>query len=392
MARPRTPLSSFGRISVDPVEYVAGEPKADGAAGRRRLVVVRGIVDPQERRRHDYWRARTRYRFPNGSIRQVERFATSPAKAEAALKHALTTLQAGTAAEVKRETRIKDLGERFLLSKADRAPRTVETYTHSVRRVIVPRIGELAVSEATADRLQRALDAIAAENGPGEAKKARAVLSGMMGLAARSDAVAINPVRALAPIEAKAVGAVAVPLAELPGLLERVRNDEAAKATGLADLVAFIAGTGVRITETIDLNVGDVNGNVVAIRKSKTTAGERRITVPAAVAAMLEERTRSDLTGLPLFPTPLGKRRDRRNTSGEWQATRERLGLPDYTFHSFRKTVATALDQAGLSARDIAEYLGHANPSLTMNTYMSKTVGGSRAADALDSLMRVRQD
>lgn len=49
--------------------------------------------------------------------------------------------------------------------------------------------------------------------------------------------------------------------------------------------------------------------------------------------------------------------------------------------------MATMLDQAGLSARDIAEYLGHANPSLTMNTYMSKTVGGTKAANAIDSVM-----
>jgi integrase len=58
-----------------------------------------------------------------------------------------------------------------------------------------------------------------------------------------------------------------------------------------------------------------------------------------------------------------------------------------YTFHAFRKTVATALDQAGLSARDVAEYLGHADPSLTQSVYMSKTVGGSRAADAIDQVL-----
>jgi len=335
------------------------------------------------------WRARTRYRFDDGKLRQVERFAPSRAKAEAALKKALTTIQGSTAADVKRETRMSDLGERFLLSKADRAPRTLETYAHSVRKVIVPRIGDLAVTEATADRLQRTLDEIAAENGPGEAKKARAVLSGMMGLAARSDAVKVNPVRELAPIQAKAVGAIAVPLDVLPVMLERLAGDETARMSGLADLVAFIAGTGVRISEAIDMDVADVVGSVATVRKSKTSAGERRITIPSSVAAMLTARGLSDG---PLFPTPLGKRRDRRNTSGEWQSARERLGLGDYTFHSFRKTVATALDQAGLSARDIAEYLGHANPSLTMNTYMSKTVGGRKAADALDSLMHIRQD
>lgn len=366
MARPRTPLSSYGTISTVQVE-----------PGK--------------------WRARTRYRFEDGKLRQVERFAPSKAKAETALKTALTTLRAGTVAEVKRETRIRDLGERFLASKADKAPRTLETYRHSVRKVILPRIGDLAVSEATAERLQRTLDGIAEAHGPGEAKKARAVLSGMMGLAARSDAIATNPVRELAPIEAKATGATAIPLRELPTLLEQVRSDEIMRAQDLIDLVEFVAGTGVRISEAIDVNGTDVRitgtvpriGAEVTVRKSKTTAGERRITVPASVATMLAARPLDDG---PLFPTPLGKRRDRRNTSGQWQDGRERLGLPPYTFHSFRKTVATALDQAGLTPRDIAEYLGHANPSLTMNTYMSKTVGGSRAADALDSVMHIRPD
>lgn len=170
-----------------------------------------------------------------------------------------------------------------------------------MRKVIVPRIGDLAVSEATAERLQRTLDAIAAENGPGEAKKARAVLSGMMGLAARSDAVKANPVRELAPIQAKAVGATSVPLSELPVILERVASDERLQSSDLVDLIEFMAGTGLGISEAIDLDGTDVAiiapagvptiGAVMTVRKSKTNAGERRITVPAAVATMLARRT-----------------------------------------------------------------------------------------------------
>lgn len=366
MARPRTPLSSYGAISS--VEVEPGK-----------------------------WRARARYRFESGRLKQVERFAPSRAKAEAALRRALTEVQESTAVEVKRETRIKDLGERFLIEKAGRAPRTVEGYTASIRNVIVPRIGHLAVSEATTERLQRFLDVVAVEHGPGQAKNTRAVLSGMMGLAARSDAVRTNPVRELGRVESKPVGATAVPLDVLPGLLELVRGDERLQQMDMVDLIGFIAGTGVRISEAIELDWDDVEivapegvptiGAVVTVRKSKTVAGERRITVPAGVAASLAGRERRDG---PVFPTPFLKRRDRRNTSAEWQDARERLGIGDYTFHSFRKTVATALDQAGLSARAIAEYLGHANPSLTMSVYMSKTVGGSEAAIALDSVMAPR--
>lgn len=57
------------------------------------------------------------------------------------------------------------------------------------------------------------------------------------------------------------------------------------------------------------------------------------------------------------------------------------------TTHSFPKTVATALDQAGLTGREIAEYLGHENPSITQDVYMAKNTGGKRAGAALNGLL-----
>jgi integrase len=356
VARPRTPLSSYGTISL--VEVESGK-----------------------------WRARTRYRFDDGRLRQVERFAPSRAKAETKLKQALTEIQATTAVDVKRETRIKDLGRRFLASKANRAPRTVEAYTHSVNRVIVPRIGDLAVSEATPERLQRFIDVVARENGPGAAKTARAVLSGMMGLATRSDAVRANPVRELAPIEARVQGATAIPLAELPKVLTKVTADTTLRDLNLVDVVVFVAGTGARISEALALEWTDVDLRAATVSiGSKTEASRRMIRVPGSVVQMLEAR---ENTSAAVFPTVLGKRWDSRRAAAEWKRARARLDFPDkWTFHAFRKSVATALDQAGLSPRDIAEYLGHKDPSLTMGTYMSKTVGGTRAANALDSYLK----
>jgi integrase len=361
MGRPRTPLSAYGTIAA--VEVAPGK-----------------------------WRARTRYRFDDGKLRQVERFSTTRAKAETALRKALTTIQVSTAVDVKRETRLRDLGARFLTAKAGRAPRTIEAYKHSVEKVIVPRIGDLAVSEATTERLQRFIDLVTRENGPGAAKTARAVLSGMMGLAARSDAVRTNPVRELAPIEGKPQGAQAVPLAELPNLLQKVRADERLQEVDLVEVVEFVAGTGSRISEALEMTWDDVDleKRTVTIG-SKTEASRRTIRVPASVHELLSSRAarrEPKSYATVVFPTVLLKPWDPRRAAGEWKDARERLELPDrWTFHAFRKTVATALDQAGLSARDIAEYLGHKDPSLTQSVYMSKTVGGSRAADALESFM-----
>lgn len=375
MARPRTPISAHGAVTV--VEVEPGK-----------------------------WRARTRFRFDDGRLRQVERFAPSRAKAVAALKAASASLRAAGGVETKRETKLRDLAARFLASKADRAARTVEAYTHSVERVILPRLGDVSIGEATPERLQRFLDTVRLENGPGAAKTARAVLSGMMGLATRSDAIRQNPVRELAPMKAKAKGAQPVPLDELAGILRAVRTDERMIELDLVDVVEFVAGTGVRISEAlalawvdVDLGAGTVEIRANAVRATgrgvfrqehtKTDAGARRITVPGGLLGVLGDRR---VKGGPnahglVFPTVLGNLRDPRNTARDWALARERLQLPEYTFHSFRKTVATALDQAGLSARDIAEYLGHADPSLTMSTYMSKTVGGSKAASALDAVI-----
>lgn len=54
------------------------------------------------------------------------------------------------------------------------------------------------------------------------------------------------------------------------------------------------------------------------------------------------------------------------------------------TSHTFRKTNATILDDAGLSARQIADQLGHARPSLTMDVYMGRGANNRVAAAALE--------
>ena len=42
------------------------------------------------------------------------------------------------------------------------------------------------------------------------------------------------------------------------------------------------------------------------------------------------------------------------------------------TSHTFRRTVASRLDDAGLSIRHIADQLGHARPSTTLDHYLGR--------------------
>lgn len=117
----------------------------------------------------------------------------------------------------------------------------------------------------------------------------------------------------------------------------------------------------------------------------KTTDSTRTITVASPVVALLRRR-RSNIEGELVFPSMLGRLRDVDNTEADWRQHRARIGYPTTASHALRKTCATALDVQGLSARAIAEYLGHKQPSMTQDRYMSRTAGGSQAADKLDAM------
>lgn len=58
-----------------------------------------------------------------------------------------------------------------------------------------------------------------------------------------------------------------------------------------------------------------------------------------------------------MFPSTAGTLRDPDNFNGQWRKVRAALGVPDVTSHSFRKTVATLVDDEGLSARIAADHL-----------------------------------
>jgi integrase len=55
--------------------------------------------------------------------------------------------------------------------------------------------------------------------------------------------------------------------------------------------------------------------------------------------------------------------------------------------HAFRHLVATVPDTAGLTAREIADGLGHEKISTTQDVYVDRKARGERAANALGSVL-----
>jgi integrase len=305
---------------------------------------------------------------------------------------------------------------------------------------IKPALGELRLREVTPGVVNRALRAVSERSGHGAAKSTRSALSGMFRLALREGAVGSNPVRdsgsRLAFTPAGCPRALTVE--ETSRVVELFRSSERAAALDLADLVDWMLASGCRIGEALaarvennrdgrpllDLGAGtwEVNATVVRVAgkglivqpRPKTEAGWRVIAVPRFAIELV--RRRGVVSG-PVFAAPVaGGLRDPNNVSGdlrqlldsfecdECDGTGYRLN-DDGTFlvgargqrlrcdagpwswvtsHTFRKTVATRLDEAGFTPRQVADQLGHANPSMTLDVYFGRQVVSAAAAEVLN--------
>jgi integrase len=89
-----------------------------------------------------------------------------------------------------------------------------------------------------------------------------------------------------------------------------------------------------------------------------------------------------------IFPSTVGTLRDPNNSGKEWRTAGEELSAPEITTHSFRKTLATLIDDEGLSARIGADHLGHSKVSMTQDRYMTRGRVHTRVADLLDRTVR----
>jgi len=189
-----------------------------------------------------------------------------------------------------------------------------------------------------------------------------------------------------------------------------------------ADLVGFMVGTGVRIGEArglrwehVDLVIG-----FVRLHGTKSRASRRRLDLPdwlverlnarvervaqhhreaAKHAKRSETNTRAenvawmlaqaDNVGVEGYvfssPAHLENERtwDQSNSSNAARALLDGAGLSWAIPHTFRRTVATRLGEAGAPLAQIADQLGHADPSMTASVYLGRDFEGDKSSLAV---------
>jgi len=359
------------------------------------------------------WRACTLYRGADGVTRQIERRGPTEAKAKAAVRRACRD-HAEHATQPGKQVKLADIAPLWLKHiERKKTDSTHERYKITLRSMILPRIGQLQVTEISPGRLDDWQDELeTAGYAPNTRRFAKAVVTGILQFAVRKSILSSNPARHMSRIEG---GARKKPRAfdpdELVRFLDELHADQIAEKYGLKTILLFLLGTGLRIGEALgmrwcDVTVGAtpaeseirVTGNVVYVdgkglvrHEGKTFKAARTLSMPEFVHMLLTVHRPSDAAAEePLFPSSSLSWRSPNTVQTGIRRLRHRIGFEWMTSHVFRKTVATELDRAGHSARQIADHLGHAQISTTQNTYLGRGQANPEAAGVLDSVHRRR--
>jgi integrase len=359
------------------------------------------------------WRARAKYRDFDGMTRTVERFDRTGAAAERKLVTALRDrTRSGSADEITPDTNLSVVADLWLASLeagGRHADQTMDLYRSAVVRHIKPALGGVRVRETSVGTLERFLGSI---KGVATAKRCRVVLTAMMGLAARHDAIDHNPVRdttsrSTPKDERKRVRAL--DLVELAQLRKNIAAWSGGNQFGpprsadLPDLFDTMLGTGGRIGEVLAVRRADVDlasspptltftGTIVGTSRQefgKTSTSHRVVVLPNFAAAAIRRQIGRDIPTDQdlLFPSRAG---GPRMTNNVRRQLREARGdeFDWVTPHTLRKTTATTIER-DVDIEAAASQLGHSGSRVTREHYIERAAQAPDLRRSLDALAPV---
>lgn len=364
----------------------------------------------------DVWLARCRYRDRDGVTRRMERMTPAGIedeygdKAENALMDAIAARRPPGSGTITSATTLGDLLTRYLercRQDGELAPKSVDTYEANLDAVR-SRFAGIRVGEADAGLLDEILRGIRRDHGETRARHTKVALNSVLSDAVLAGAIAANPIKELGQrrrrkTDNKVKGAPALEVDQVRALLKAVGESEACEQMDLRDPITILIATGTRRSEVLALRWEDVDldekvltvaGSVVRLKgqglvRQDTTkgGGARSVPLPQFAVDTLHRRKgetpRPNTAGV-IFPSSAGALRDPDDFGRQWRQVRESLGVPDVSSHSFRKSLATLIDDSGLSARVGADQLGHAKVSMTQDVYMSRGQVHTEVAEMLD--------
>ena len=226
-------------------------------------------------------------------------------------------------------------------------PRTVRDYTAQANRTVRPALGNLKIADVTRADVERAV----AKRGPVQRNRTLALISRLFAVFEQWEyrPQHTNPARlvertleeprerVLAPSEIEAIGK-ALAAHEHPFTVAAIR---------------FLMLTGWRNGEALAMEWDDVNLETGEIVLATTKTGRAVRTVDAMALGAIADLPRVNrVPGVFAGLTYASLRR-------HWQIVCEAAGVPDCRLHDVRRTVATTMAAAGMSAFILRDLMGH---------------------------------
>ena len=174
--------------------------------------------------------------------------------------------------------------------------------------------------------------------------------------------------------------------------LELLAAAQQQKRQDLASLITLAMYTGARIEELCKLRVEDVivarNMRVFEIRQAKTEAGIRQVPIHPEIGDLVDHLIEQSRDGYLIPSTSKNQYGIRSDAlSKRFGKLKRSVGFTErsHSFHSFRATVATLFEQAGVVEGVAADILGHEKPTITYGVYS----GDSSLQQRRDAVMKI---
>jgi integrase len=279
-------------------------------------------------------------------------------------------------------------------------PRTREAYRYHLDKHLLPRFERRKITSISTDDVARLVGELQeAGFGGWTIHGTLTTLSGLMGKAARKGLIASNPVRGLERDERPDLGQSekrVLSESELGRLL-------ASAGETYRPLISLLSLTGLRIAEALGLTWEDVDyaNGVIHVRGQldrkrkrvtlKTKQARRDVVLVPPLAKLLKVHRLASRFKAPsdfVFPAPDGRGADHRAAGRGIKRAVDRAGLGEgVSAHNLRHGFASMLIVGlKLDPVNVASQMGHASPTITLNTYSHLFEQARHTDDMRDAL------
>lgn len=176
-----------------------------------------------------------------------------------------------------------------------------------------------------------------------------------------------NPVKNIAMPKVKEKEPSYLTEVELRKLMEIIKKDKSRHQKRNELIVTIFIETGIRISELVNLDVGDIDAKSKTIIVKRKGGQKQSIPINAKLARKIKQASREKEMDEPLFFSSFKKRITQRRVGMLIQKYLKSAGItkPNISVHSIRHSFCSRLLEKGVNLKTIQILAGHKNISTT---------------------------